>query len=97
MYNEIDRLILDTIVRCSHCDSENVKCYNLTTTIAACGNTPADSFRMHTATHEHDSNQISASYDCSDCNKKFHIIPLNACWCGWTQNSILDRRGYKQI
>ena len=84
MYNEIDRLILDSIVRCSFCNGKSVKCKDLTTTIAAKGPGPEESFRDRYAYHEHDFNRMDASYYCNDCRQTFIIEPLNACWCGWS-------------
>jgi hypothetical protein len=97
MYNEVERLILDSIVRCSYCDSKNVKIYGSTTTIAACGDSAETSFKYHVATHDHDFNKMDASYDCFDCKRRSRIIPLNACWCGWTQVYYSSKYGYRPI
>jgi hypothetical protein len=97
MYNEVDYLILDSIARCSYCDSRNIKRCGSTTTLAAGFDTAEDSFNNHCAMHDHDFNQMTASYECWDCERVFHIIPLNACWCGWVQICTRDHKGYHFI
>jgi hypothetical protein len=87
MYYEIERLILDSIVVCSYCESTNVKNKGgMTTTLAAFGENSEDSFNDHVSYHTHDTNTLSTYYECMDCYKKFAIQPLNACWCGWKQS-----------
>ncbi len=94
MYNEVERMVLDSIVECSYCGTsgKDVKCLGLTTTIAGRG--PDAGFRFYNkwlptnAVHDHDTNYISATYECVN-GHKFHIVPLNACWCGWRQQSRL--------
>ena len=79
MFNEVDRIRLDMLVECPHCQSKNVKCISFITTIA-CANT----FDAPDGHHEHDDNCIRAAYACSN-GHEFKIIPKNSCWCGWLQ------------
>lgn len=81
MYNEVDRLILNSFVRCFFCDSKDIKYGSFTTTIM--GTSAFDDEAGHH--HEHDTNYISSRYECNTCFKTFDIAPLNSCWCGWQQ------------
>ena len=88
MFNEIDRLILDSIVICPHCKNKNVKCIDFNTIHA---NVRGDLYgarasfenRMHE--HSFDFSDRIATYHCNICLKDFKIRPLNACACGWKQ------------
>ena len=82
MYNEVDRMILDSFVECSYCGAsgKDVKCLGLSTTIVAVNRWEDKDHHNH----EHDGNCIDATYECIN-GHKFKIKPLNACWCGWRQ------------
>src|ERR1019366_7970453 len=86
MYNEVDFKILESFIRCSYCDSTNVKKIGWTTTLAG-GGSHEDKDPPHHM-HYHDTNHIKAGYDCLDCKKEFQIVPYNSCWCGWEQGPV---------
>ena len=96
MYNEVERMILDSFVECSYCGAsgKNVKCLGFTTTLAAGHNDAEDRFNNkwlpYGALHDHNANSLHSTYECTN-GHKFHIIPLHACWCGWRQAPRLSR------
>ena len=83
MYNEAEKMILDSIVECSYCGAsgKDIKFLGLSTTIVASQNWEDENHNKH----EHDNNCIDAHYECIN-GHKFKIKPINSCWCGWRQD-----------
>ena len=88
MYNEAERMVLDSIVECSYCGAsgKDVRCIGFTTTIVA-SNKFEDADHHN---HEHDGNCIDARYNCIN-GHTFTIKPINSCWCGWRQDPFACR------
>ena|ERR1700693_3513828 len=92
MYNEVEQVILDSIVECSYCGAsgKDVKCIGGMTTTLAAGNIGTAEYRFNNkwlptnVVHDHNSNHLDTAYECVN-GHKFRIVPLHACWCGWRQ------------
>jgi len=91
MCNEPEKLILQSILVCSYCDSKNTKILGSTTTLAGIG--PDAEWNFHNKydwQHTHDHNYVYNLCECLDCHKKFSVQQLQSCICGWTQKVRVD-------
>lgn len=85
MLNEVEKMILESIIECPSCklNGDNIYCLNF--------EGPYQTWATFTDLaghdHYHSSKIIKATYKCSN-NHVFDIKPINSCWCGWQEPVI---------